>query len=102
MDGLNHWIIPEAEEEAVESYPNIDHESALDVILDERLPEILVHKMARELLRDQLISIYYMEKCPLYTSLMNSAERLQRNLHLSVPLAIMEAVRIYKPELTKV
>ena len=58
--------------------------------------------MAREFLRDQLISIYYMEKCPLYTSLMNTAERLHRNSHLSVPLAIKEAVRIYKPELAKV
>ena len=100
MDRLNRWIIPEAEEEAAESYPNMDAESALEVILDERLPEI--HKRAREFLRDQLVSIYYMEKCPLYTSLMNTAERLHRNLHLSVPLAITEAVRIYKPELTKV
>ena len=58
--------------------------------------------MAREFLRDQLISIYHMEKCPLYTSLMNTAERLHRNSHLSVPLAIKEAVRIYKPELAKV
>ena len=33
---------------------------------------------------------------------MNTAERLHRNSHLSVPLAIMEDVRIYKPELTKV
>ena len=100
MDRLNRWIIPQAEEEAVESYPVMDPESALEVILDERLPEI--HKMARELLRDQLVSIYYMEKCPLYTSLMNTAERLHRNSHLSVPSAITEAVRIYKPELTKV
>ena len=100
MDRLNRWTIPEAEEEAAESYPNMDAESALEVILDERLPEI--HKRAREFLRDQLVSIYYMEKCPLYTSLMNTAERLHRNSHLSVPLAITEAVRIYKPELTKV
>ena len=60
MDRLNRWIIPEAEEEAAESYPNMDAESALEVILDERLPEI--HKRAREFLRDQLVSIYYMEK----------------------------------------
>ena len=100
MDRLNRWTIPQAEEEAAESYPNMDPESALEVILDEKLPEI--HKMAREFLRDQLISIYYMEKCPLYTSLMNTAERLHRNSHLSVPLAIMEAIRLYKPELTKV
>ena len=100
MDRLNRWIIPQAEEEAEESYPDMDPESALEVILDERLPEI--HKMAREFLRDQLVSIYYMEKCPLYTSLMSTAERLHRNSHLSVPLAITEAVRIYKPELTKV
>ena len=45
MDRLNRWIIPEAEEEAAESYPNMDAESALEVILDERLPEI--HKRAR-------------------------------------------------------
>ena len=37
MDRLSHWIIPQAEEE---SYPDIDPESALEVILDERLPEI--------------------------------------------------------------
>ena len=45
MDRLNRWIIPQAEEEAAESYPDMDPESALEVILDERLPEI--HKMAR-------------------------------------------------------
>ena len=94
------WIIPQAEEEAAESYPDMDHESSLEVILDKRLPEI--HKMAKEFLRDQLVSIYYMEKCPLYTSLMNTAERLHRNSHLSVPLAITEAIRLYKPELAKV
>ena len=79
MDRLNRWIIPQAEEEAAKSYPDMDPESALEVILEERLPEI--HKMARELLRDQLVSIYYMEKSPLYTSLMNTAERLHRNSH---------------------
>ena len=72
----------------------MDPESALEVILDERLPEI--HK------RYQLVSIYYMEKCPLYTLLMNTAERLHRNSHLSVPLAITEAIRLNKPKLTKV
>ena len=70
----------------------MDPESALEVILDERLPEM--HKMAREFLRDLLVPIYYMEKCPLNTSLMNTDERLHRNSHLSVPLAITEAIRI--------
>ena len=87
MDRLNGWMIPYAEEEAAESYPDMDPELALEVILDER---------------DQLVSIYYMEKCPHYTSLMNTAELLHRNSHLSVPLAITEAVRLYTPELTKV
>ena len=50
MDRLNRWIIPQAEEGAEESYPDMDPESALEVILDERLPEI--HQMAREFLRD--------------------------------------------------
>ena len=100
MERLNRWIIPQAEEEAAESYPDTDPESSLEVILDKRLPEI--HKMAKEFLRDQLVSIYYMEKCPLYTSLMNTAERLHHNSHLSLPLAITEAIRLYKPELTKV
>ena len=58
--------------------------------------------MARSLLREQLVLIYYLEKCPLYMSLMNTAERLHRNSHLSVPLAIAEAIRLYKPELNKV
>ena len=58
MDRLNRWLFPQAEEEAAESYPDMDRESGLEVILDERLPEI--HKMARKLLRDQLVSIYYM------------------------------------------
>ena len=98
-DSLLHLIIPQAEEEAEESNPYMDPEEALEVILDERLPEL--HKMARELLRDQLISIYYLEKCPLYTSLMNTAERLHRSSHLSVPLAITEAIRLYKQELNK-
>ena len=50
MDRLNRWITPQAEEEAEESYPDMDPELALEVILDERLPEI--QKMAREFLRD--------------------------------------------------
>ena len=53
MDRLNRWIIPQAEEEAEESYPDMDSESALEAILDEGLSEI--HKMAREFLRDQLV-----------------------------------------------
>ena len=83
MDRLNRSIIPQTEEEAAESYPDMDPELALEVILDKRLPEI--HKMAKEFLRDQLVSIYYMEKCSLYTWLMNTVERLHRNSHLSVP-----------------
>ena len=99
-DRLKRWIIPQAKVEAEESYPDMDPESALEEILDETLPEI--HKMARGLLREQLVSIYYLEQCPLYTSLMNTAERLHRNSHLSVPFAITEAIRLYKPELNKV
>ena len=95
MDSLHRLIIPQAEEEAEESNPDMHPEEALEVILDESLPEL--HKMARELLRDQL----YLEKCPLYTSLMNTAERLHRSSHLSVPLAITEAIRLYKLELNK-
>ena len=99
-DRLKRWVIPEAKEYAEESYPDMDPELALEEILDETLPEI--HKMARGLLREQLVSIYYLEKCPLYTSLKNNAEHLHRNSHLSVPLAITEAIRLYKPELNKV
>ena len=78
--------------EAEESYPDMDPELALEEILDETLQEI--HKMARGLLREQLVSIYYLETCPLYTSLMNTAEHLHLNSHLSVPLAITEAIRL--------
>ena len=39
MDRLNRWIIPQAEEEAAESYPDTDPESSLEVILDKRLPK---------------------------------------------------------------
>ena len=35
-------------------------------------------------------------------SLMNTAEHLHHNSHLSVPLVITEAIRLYKPELNKV
>ena len=97
---LHRLIIPQAEEEAEESNPDMDPEEALEVLSDEGLPEI--HKMARGLLRDQLISICFIEKCPLYTSLMNTPERSHRNSHLSVPLAITEAIHLYKPELNKV
>ena len=100
MDRLKRWIIPQAKEEVEESYPDMDLELALEEIPEETLPEI--HKMARGLLREQLVSIYYLEKCPFYTSLMNTAKRLHRNSHLSVPLAITEAIRLYKPELNKV
>ena len=95
-DSLHRLIIPQAEEEAEESNPDME---ALEVILDERLPEL--HKMARKLLRDQLISIYYLEKCPLYTSLMNTVKRVHRSSHLSVPLPITEDIRLYKLELNK-
>ena len=64
-DRLKRWIISQAKVEAEESYPDMDPESALEEILDETLPEI--HKLAIGLLRDQLVSIYYLEKCPLYT-----------------------------------
>ena len=87
---------PPAKEYAEESYSDIDPELALEKILGETLPEI--HKLARGLLREQLITIYYLEKCPLYTSLMNTAERLHRNSHLLVPLAITEAICLYKME----
>ena len=33
---------------------------------------------------------------------MNTAEHLHRSSHLSVPLAITEAIHLYKPELNKV
>ena len=99
-DRLKRWIISQAKEEADESYPDMDLELALEEILNESFPEI--HKMARGLLREQLVSIYHLEKSPLYTSLMNTADRLHRNSHLSVPLAIAEAIRLYKPELNKV
>ena len=99
-DRLKCWIIPQVKEEAEESYPDMDPELALEEILDETLP--VIHKLARGLLREQLVSIYYLEKCPLYTSLMNTAEHLHRNSHLSVPLAIAEAIHLYKPELNKV
>ena len=87
MDRLKRWIIPQAKEKAEESYPDMDPELALEEILDKTLPEI--HKMARGLLREQLESIYYLEKCPLYPSLMSSVERLHPNSYLSVPLAII-------------
>ena len=90
----------QAEEEAEEYYTDMDPWDALEVVLDKRLPEL--HKLARELLRDQLILIYFIEKCHLYTSLMNTAERLHRNSHLSVHLAITEAIHLYKPGLNKV
>ena len=54
-DRLKRWIIPKAKEDAEESYPDMDPELALEEILDEMLPEI--HKMARGLLREQLVSI---------------------------------------------
>ena len=33
MDRLNRWIIPKAEEEAAESYPDMGPKSGLEVIL---------------------------------------------------------------------
>ena len=66
MDRLNRWIIPQAEEEAAESYPDTDPESSLEVILDKRLPEI--HKMAKEFLREQLVSTFTDEHCRAFTS----------------------------------
>ena len=35
-NGLNRWIIPQADEEAEKSYPDMGPESALEEILDER------------------------------------------------------------------
>ena len=70
-DRLKLWINPQAKESAEESYPDMDSELALEEILDETLPEI--NKLARDMLKEQLVSIYYLEKCPLCTSLMNTA-----------------------------
>ena len=57
-DRLKRWIIPQAKEYAEESYPDMDPELAPEEF-DETLPEI--HKMSRGLLREQLVSIYYLE-----------------------------------------
>ena len=40
VHNLHRLIIPQAEEEAEESNPDMDPEEALEVILDERLPEL--------------------------------------------------------------
>ena len=48
-----------------------------------------------ELLKDRLISIYYLKKC----HLMNTAERLRQTSHLSAPLAIAKAIRIHEPNI---
>ena len=37
MDRLNRWIIPQAEEEAAESYPDTDPESSLEVITGQKV-----------------------------------------------------------------
>ena len=47
------------------------------------------------------MSIYHLEGCALSRSLINAAEWLHRSSHLSVPLAITEAIRICKPELNE-
>ena len=56
-DRLKRWIIPQAKEEAEESYPDMDPELALEEILDETLPEI--HKMARALPRAACIDLLF-------------------------------------------
>ena len=59
-DRLKRWIISQAKKYAEDIYPDLDPGLALEEILDETLPEI--HKLARGLVREQLVSIYYLEK----------------------------------------
>ena len=54
-DRLKRWIIPQAKEEAEESYPDMDPELALEEILDETLPEI--HKRFAE--RTARINLFF-------------------------------------------
>ena len=74
-------VSPQLDDDTKEHYPDCDPKLAKRERLKKMLPEI--RKMTREYLRDQLVSIYHLERCPLYT-----AERLHRSSHLSVPLAI--------------
>ena len=53
MDILKRLIIPQAKEEAEESYPNMDPQLAIEEIRDETLPEIPDGQ--------RLVSIYYLE-----------------------------------------
>ena len=95
-DRVNRCVPHQAKEHPEEYSPDMDLEFALQEILEDALQEI--RKLTSDFLRDQLAWIYYMIKCPLYTLLMNTAERLHHTSHLSVPLAITEAICIYNTE----
>ena len=91
-DSLHRWIIPQTEAEAEESNPDMDPEEALEVITRvtlERIGEISAHI---DLLFGKMSSLHIQ---------MSTAKRLHLNSHLSVPLAITEAIRLYKLELNK-
>ena len=100
FEKVKQCVLPIAETEAEKYYPDMEPELALQTRLEDTISD--TQRLARELLKDRLISIYYLEKCHLYRSLMNTAERLRRTSHLSAPLAIAETIRIYKPELNQI
>ena len=81
-----HKDFPQLDDDAKEHYPDCDPKLVKRKMLKEMLPEI--RKMAREYLRDQLASIYHLERSPLYRSL------LYRSSQLSIPLAITEAIYV--------
>ena len=93
-------MLPIAEKDAKNYYPDMEPELALQTRLEDTISD--TQRLARELLKDRLIPIYYLEKCHLYRSLMNTGGRLRRTSHLSAPLATAEAIRIYKPELNQI
>ena len=100
FEKVKQCVLPIAEKEAEKYYPDMEPELALQTRLEDTISD--TRRLARELLKDRLISIYYLEKRHLYRSLINTAERLRRTSHLSAPLAIAEAIRIYKPELNQI
>jgi len=97
---VRETFYPQLKLDAIERYPECSSRLAERKMINDKLPEL--RKTARERLGKMLLSFYYLDQCPLYASIMDTAQRLRHTSHLPIHLAIREAIRIRKPDLNGV
>ena len=78
-------------------YPDCNPDTAESKAINGRLEEI--RKLYRKRLCETLTSVYYLKRCSITSSIMNTVHRLCSTSGLTPHLAIKEAIRMYKTSL---